>query len=71
MDMSLSKLQEIEEDREAWCAAVHGIAKWLNDWTELNYFPVSPVFLKYFFILNMYNEPPVVGFGSGNQVEKS
>ena len=27
MDMSLSKLQEMVEDREAWCTAVHGIAK--------------------------------------------
>ena len=27
MDMNLSRLQEIVEDREAWCAAGHGIAK--------------------------------------------
>ena len=27
MDLNLSKLQEIEKDREAWCAAVHGVTK--------------------------------------------
>ena len=49
MDMSLSEIQELMMDREAWRAAIHGVAKnWtrLSNWTELN----SSFVLRYSFL---------------------
>ena len=52
MDMSLSSLQELVMEREAWWAAVHGVAKswtWLSDWTELNWTSILPSLFSWFY----------------------
>ena len=64
MDVSLSELQALVMDRQAWCAVIHGVAKsWtrLSNWTELNWY----LQFKYWPIQTLVRYLKMCGFSCG------
>ena len=53
MNASLSELQELVMDREAWRAVIHGVAK--SDWTELNWKVILLYIIKVIVLLEVTN----------------
>ena len=70
MDTNLGKFQEMVRDREAWCAAVHGVVQsqtWLGDWTTTE---TTVVFLIFWHISTQFSIMSAAVYSSTNSVQR-